>query len=185
MRCYYNKFVHGIHFDKARYQQFLRGQELSEYDIRHLNIHLITDFTCSHFKGNVHLEEGGAYFQRDKEYVEKMNETTLGLYRPYDPSTSDYAAIFLRPEKYKTPVHQMDPIFLNCTLLHETRHHMQHCLELPCRKSIHAPVESELPNERNQPWEIDAEQFASEYAGWVSFFLPISHPLKRSDLQNL
>jgi hypothetical protein len=149
------------------------------------NIHLITDFTRLHFKGNVNLEEGGAYFQRDKEYVEKMNEIALGLYRPYDPPTSEHAAIFLRPEKYKTPVHLMDPIFLNRTLLHETRHHMQHCLELPCRKPVHAPVESELPNERNQPWEIDAEKFASAYVNQVSFFLPVSRPLKRSDLQNL
>jgi hypothetical protein len=183
VRCYYTKFAHDIQFDEMLYQQFLKEQGLREHDIEHLTIHFITDFTSSHFKGNVHLEEGGAYFQRDEEYVEKMNETTLGLYQPYDPPTSDYAAIFLRPEKYKTPVHLLDPIFLNHPLLHETRHHIQHCLEFPCRKPVHAPVESELPNERNQPWERDAEQFASAYAGQVFFILPVSHPPKRSDLK--
>jgi hypothetical protein len=35
MRCYSNKFVHDIHFDKIRYQKFLRDQGLSEYDIKH------------------------------------------------------------------------------------------------------------------------------------------------------
>src|SRR5258708_40352960 len=78
MRCYYTKFVQDIHFDKTRYQQFLRKQGLREHDIKHLNIRLITDFTCSHFKGNVDLEEGGAYFHRCREYVEKENLTTLG-----------------------------------------------------------------------------------------------------------
>jgi hypothetical protein len=176
MRCYSNKFVHDIQFDKTRYQQFLREQGLSEHDIKHLNIRLITDFTCSHFRGNVDLEEGGAYFRRCREYVEKENKTTLAFYRPYDPP-SEYAAIFLRPAKCHTPAH------LNHTFLHETRHHIQHCLKLPCKRPVDAPVESEVPNERNQPWEIDAEQFARAYANRVSFFLPVSRPLKRSDLQ--
>ncbi len=57
MRCYYAKDYCDYQFDKAGYQQFLREQGLSEHDIKRLNIHLITDFTCSHFRGNVDLEE--------------------------------------------------------------------------------------------------------------------------------
>ncbi len=181
MRCYYNKFVHDIHFDKAGYQQFLREQGLSEHDIKHLNILFITDFTHSHFRGSPTFADGGSFFQRDREYVEKMNEVALGLYRPYYPSCA-YAAIFLRPERYKTPVY-LNQIFLNETLLHETRHHIQQCLALPCCKPVDAPVEGESPNERNQPWEIDAEQFTSAYVNRVSFFLLVSRPLTRSDLR--
>ena len=186
MRCYYNKFVHDIHFDKVRYQQFLREQGLREYDITHLNIFFITDFTLAHFRGSPTFAADGTYFQRNKEYVEKRNkQESLGLYRPYYPSRP-YAAIFLRPEQRKTSVRHLDPIFLNETLLHETRHHMQHCLDLPCNTSVDdVPVGDDLPNERNQPWEIDAEQFASAYAGQVFFILPVSHPPKRSDLQDL
>src|SRR5215471_10767464 len=91
-------------FEKARYQQFLREQGLCEYDSKHLNIHFITNYTCSHFKGSVDLEEGGAYFQRCREYVEKHNKTTPAFYRPYDPP-SKFAAIFLRPGKCHTPAH--------------------------------------------------------------------------------
>ena len=102
--------------------------------------------------------------------------------RPYYPSRA-YAAIFLRPERYKTPVHH-NQFFLNETLLHVTGHHIQYCLDLPCSKPVDdAPVDDEMPNERNQPWEIDAEQFASAHVNRVSFFLPVSRPLKRSDLQ--
>jgi hypothetical protein len=35
MRCYYTKFIHNIHFDQRRYQQFLREQGLREHDIKH------------------------------------------------------------------------------------------------------------------------------------------------------
>src|SRR6266849_3816718 len=185
MRCYSHTFVHysnklvrDVQFDKAQYQQFLRDQGLREHDITHLNIHLITDFTVLHFKGDVNLEEGGAYFQRDKEYVEEHNKTTDGLYRPYD-QPCEYAAIFLRPARYFTLWHW------NHTLLHETRHHIQHCLKLPCCSTVNAGVANEAHSARNQPWEIDAEQFASAYAGRISFFLPVSRPLKRSDLQIL
>jgi hypothetical protein len=183
MRCYYTKFVHDIHFDKARYQQFLKEQGLSEHDIKHLNILFITDFTLAHFRDSPVLAAGGAFCQRDREYVAKRNEMARGLYRPYSPSRA-YAAIFLRPEQYKTPVHLLNPIFLNVDLLHETRHHIQYCLDLPCSKPVDdALVDSEALNERNQPWEIDAEEFASRYANRVSFFLPVSRPLKRSDLR--
>jgi hypothetical protein len=105
-----------------------------------------------------------------------------GLYRPYYPSRA-YAAIFLRPERYKTPVRLLNPIFLNGDLLHETRHHIQYCLNLLCCKTADAPVDSDALNERNQPWEIDAEQFEFEHLNQVSFFLPVSRPLKRSDLR--
>src|SRR6266849_1545954 len=182
MRCYYTKFVQDIHFDKTRYQQFLREQGLREHDIKHLNILFITNFTLAHFRGSPALADGGAFFQSDREYVAKRNEMALGLYRPYYPSRA-YAAIFLRPEQYKTPVRH-NQLFLNVDLLHETRHHIQYCLDLPCCKPVDdAPVDSEALNERNQPWEIDAEEFASRYANRVSFFLPVSRPLKRSDLQ--
>jgi hypothetical protein len=181
MRCYSNKFVHDIHFDKTRYQQFLREQGLSEHAIKHLNILFITDFTHSHFRGSPTFTDGGAFFQRDREYVAKMNEWALGLYRPYYPSRA-YAAIFLRPKRYETPVY-LNQIFLNETLLHETRHHIQYCLNLPCSKPVDdAPVDGNALNERNRPWEIDAERFAAEYVNQVSFFLPVSRPLTRSDL---
>jgi hypothetical protein len=185
MRCYSHTFVHDIHFDKTRYQQFLREQGLREHDITHLNIHLITDFTRLHFKGGVDLEEGGAFYGRCKEYMEEQNKMTAGLYRPYDPPSSEYAAIFLRPEQYKAPVRLMDPIFLNHTFLHETRHHIQHCLKLPCCSTVNAGVANEAHSARNQPWEVDAEQFANEHVNQVSFFISVSRPLKRSDLQNL
>jgi hypothetical protein len=127
MRCYYNKFSRDIQFDKTRYQQFLTEQGLNERDITHLNICFITDFTHAHFMGSPAFAAGGAFFQRDREYIEKMNETALGLYRPY--------------------------------------------------------YSSRAYNERNQPWEIDAEEFARRYVNQACFFLPVSRPLKRSDLR--
>ncbi len=155
---------------------------MSEHDITHLNILFITDFTLAHFRGSPALADGGAFFQRDEEYVAKRNEMALGLYRPYYPSRA-YAAIFLRPERYQTPVRH-NQIFLNETLLHETRHHIQYCLDLPCSKPVDdAPVEDDALNERKQPWEIDAEDFTRKYVNQVSFFLPVSRPLKRGDLR--
>src|SRR5260370_29621324 len=88
MQCYYTKFVHDIHFDKTRYQQFLREQGLNEHDITHLNILFITDFTLAHFRGSPALAAGGAFFQRDREYVVKRNEMALGPYRPTGCATS-------------------------------------------------------------------------------------------------
>lgn len=186
MRCYYESAYRDIQFDKAAYQQFLREQGLREYDITHLNILFITDFTLVHFRGSPKLAPGGAFFQCDREYITKRNkQESLGLYRPYYPSRL-YAAIFLRPEQRKTPVRHLDPIFLNETLLHETRHHIQYCQKMECSKPVDdAPVDDDLPNERNQPWEIDAEDFTRKHLKQVSFFLPVSRPLKRSDLQNL
>lgn len=78
MRCYYTKFVHDIHFDKTRYQQFLREQGLSEHDITHLNILFITDFTLAHFTGSPTFSPDGTYFQHDREYVEKRNKEARG-----------------------------------------------------------------------------------------------------------
>jgi len=177
MRCYYTKFVHDIQFDKTEYQQFLREQGLSEHDIKRLNIHFITDFTLSDFEGSIDLAEGGAFFQRGKEYVEQENKTTLAFYRPYDPPDSEYAAIFLRPAKCHTPAH------LNHTFLHETRHHIQHCLKLSCCSAVAIRVENEAHRARSQPWEVDADQFATKYLNQVSPFLQtISRPLTRSDL---
>src|SRR5258706_16304843 len=129
MRYYYtfHSIQFDIHFDKTGYQQFLREQELSEHAIKRLNIHFINDFTLSRFKGCVDLAPGGAFFQRDKEYIEQENQATSAFYRPVDPPC-DYAAIFLRPEKCPTLAR------LNRTFLHETRHHIQHCLNSPyCR----------------------------------------------------
>ncbi|SRR6266436_7661358 len=176
MRCYYARAYCAYQFDKTGYQQFLREQGLSEHDIKHLNIRLITDFTCSHFRGHVDLEEGGTYFHRCREYVEKENKTTLAFYRPYDPP-SEYAAIFLRPAKCHTPAH------LNHTFLHETRHHIQHCLKLPCCSAVNPGIENEVHGAKNQPWEIDADQFARNYSNIYSFLLPVSRLLKRSDLR--
>jgi hypothetical protein len=179
MRCYYETAYCDIQFDKAGYQQFLRDQGLSEHDIKHLSICFITDFTCLHFKGSIDLEEGGAFYKRCREYVEEHNKTTGGLYRPHDPPSSEYAAIFLRPAKYLTPARW------NHTFLHETRHHIQHCLKLPCCSIVHAGVANEAHSAKNQPWEIDADQFAEKYVNQISFFLPVSRPLRRSDLRNL
>lgn len=163
-------------FDKARYQQFLREQELSEHHIKRLNIHLITDFTCSHFKGSVDLEEGGAYFHRCREYVEKENRTTLGFYRPYD-LPSKFAAIFLRPGKCHPAA------TLHQTFLHETRHHIQHCRKLSCCSAVNAGIEGEEHSSKKQPWEIDADDFANKYSNLPFFILPVSRPLRRSDLR--
>jgi hypothetical protein len=180
MRCYYtfHSIRFDIQFDKTRYQQFLREQELSEHDIKHLNIHLITDFTLSHFKGNNELIAGGAFFQRGREYVEQENKTTLGFYRPYDPPSA-YAAIFLRPGLCYTSDR------LNHTFLHETRHHIQHCLKLPCCSKVHDGVANEAFKSRNQPWEIDAEQFADQHIKQVSFLQIVPHRLQRRDLRYL
>ncbi len=177
MRCYYDPVSCDIQLDKTRYQQFLREQELSEYDISHLNIHFVPEFTCTHFKGCVDLAPGGAYFQRGREYVEQENKQTLAFYRPYDPPDCKYAAIFLRLARGYSLEH------LNSTFLHETRHHIQHCRNLPCCSAVSAGIENEAFRSRNQPWEIDAEGFARKHAYRVCFLLPVSHPLKRSDLQ--
>jgi hypothetical protein len=156
MRCYYVKAYCDIQFDKAGYQQFLREQGLSEHDIKRLNIHFITDFTCSYFKGNVDLERGGAFYKRCREYVEQENKTTLAFYRPYDPP-SEYAAIFLRPGRCRSLSH------LNQTFLHETRHHIQYCLKLPSCRVVNAGVANEAQSAKSQPWEIDADQFERDY----------------------
>jgi hypothetical protein len=166
MRCYCERVYRGIQFDKAGYQRFLREQGLSEHDIKRLNIHLITDFTCSHFKGCADLAPGGVFFGRCREYLEKENRATRAFYRPYDPPC-DYAAIFLRPKKCF--------IFadLNIALLHETRHHLQHCLKLPCCSTVNARVENEANGAENQPWEIDAVQFARDH-GDMAFLIRVA-----------
>ena len=182
MRCYYTKFIREIHFDRTRYQQFLREQGLNGHDIMHLNILFITDFTLSHLRGSPTLAEGGFFFQRDREYIAKLNKDVRGLYRPCSASRA-CATIFLRPQRYEAPVHQMDPIFLDEPLLHETRHHIQYCLKLPCSEKINEVLIGGDPiSKRNQPWEIDAEDFTRKHIGQVSFFLPVSRPLKRGDL---
>lgn len=174
MQCYVEKTFYNIQFDKVGYQQFLREQGLSEHDIKWLNIHLITNFTCRHFKGSTDLDEGGTFFQRCKEYVEQENRNTLAFYRPYNPPFR-YTAIFLRHPKY-SPLGR-----LNHTFLHETRHHIQHCLKLPCCSRVNVGLTNEAFTSRNQPWETDAEQFAIANANQVSFFT--YRPLRRSDLQ--
>jgi hypothetical protein len=177
--CTFRSFEYDIQFDRTGYQQFLREQELSEYDITHLNIHLITNFTLSHFKGNNDLAPGGAFFQRGREYIEQENKTTKGLYREYDPP-SKYAAIFLRPglcHIWDTSAH------LNHTFLHETRHHIQHCLKLSCcSRSPGNEVFASLAA-KDQPWEIDAEEFADKHFQSHTFLQLVPHHLQRSDLQ--
>lgn len=173
MRCYYT--FRNIQFDKMGYQQFLREQELSELDIKHLNIHFITDFTLSHFRGDNDLAPDGAFFQHGREYVEQENKTTLGLYRPVDPP-GKYAAIFLRPAAM-----YFSSARLNHSFLHETRHHIQHCLKLSCCSIFHDHVEAH--SARNQPWEIDAEQFADKYFRSHTFLQIVPHRLQRSDLR--
>lgn len=184
MRCYSERADSIIQFDKEEYQKFLKNQGLSEHDIKRLNILFITNFTLAHFTGSPTFAPEGTYFQRAKEYVTKMNEKALGLYRPSYPSRA-HAAIFLRPGRYKTPVHLINPIFLNEVLLHETRHHIQSCLNLSCKRPVDAAVNSNAPNERDQPWEIDAEDFAMRYVKQVSFLRIVSRPLQRSDLVDL
>jgi len=179
MQCYYtfHSIQFDIQFDKTGYQQFLREQGLSEHDIKHINILFITDFTCSHFRGCVDLAAGGAFFQHGKEYVEQENKKTLGLYRPVDPP-GEYAAIFLRPAAmyFSSPR-------LNHTFLHETRHHIQHCLKLPSCSTVHPRVANEAHSARNQPWEIDAEEFADKYFRFHTFLQIVPHHLQRSDLR--
>jgi len=166
MRCYYEKAYRGIQFVKAGYQQFLREQGLSEHDIKRLNIHLVTHFSCSHFKGCSDLAPNGAFFGRCREYAEQENRTTHAFYRPYDPP-SNYAAIFLRPKRATFMIAD-----LNIYLLHETRHHIQHCLKLPCCRAVNAGIENEAQSAENQPWEIDAVQFAREHSNMAFFTLP-------------
>lgn len=168
-----------LQIDRTGYQQFLREQRLNEHDIKFLNIHFVTDFTLSHFKGCAELAAGGAFFKRGREYVEQENKTTRAFYQPVHPN-SKYAAIFLRPAKCHTPAH------LNSVFLHETRHHIQHCRNLPCSKPLdYASVDGVMSNERNQPWEIDAEEFADKYSRSNTFLQMVPHRLKRSDLQFL
>jgi len=174
--CTFRSFEYDIQFDKAGYQQFLREQELSEYDITHLNVYLITDFTLSHFKGSKDLAPGGAFFQRGREYVEQENKKTKGLYREYDPPRK-YAAIFLRPglcHIWDTSAH------LNHTFLHETRHHIQHCLDLLCNRSS---PEYESLAWKDRPWEINADEFADKYVQSHTFLHVVPHRLTRSDIQ--
>jgi hypothetical protein len=173
MRCTYTKVSRDIHFDRARYQQFLREQGLCEHDINYLNIHFIHDFTLSQLRGSEELRAGGAFFQRGEEYVAKMNETASAFYRPVNPD-NQYAAIFFRPNKCLP--------LLNYTFLHETKHHIQHCLkESCCRCSPGNEMFASL-EWKDQPWEIDAEKFAEDRVNQVSFFLPVPRPWKRGKL---
>src|SRR6266699_187573 len=114
-------------------------------------------------------------FLRDQGLSEHDIKTTRAFYRPYDPPSSEYAAIFLRPAKCHTPAHW------NHTFLHETRHHIQHCLKLSCCSTVNAGVANEARSAKSQPWEIDADQFAMKY-GDLSFFVPpVSRRLKRNE----
>jgi hypothetical protein len=178
---YYSKSFHSIHFDiqfdKAGYQQFLREQRLSEHQIKYLNIHLINDFTLSHFKGNDALTASGAFFKRGREYIEKHSKTTPAFYRPMNPDNA-YAAIFLRPEKC-----HMSTDLINRTFLHETRHHIQHCQNLLCCRSSPGNEVFASLEWKDQPWEIDAEQFADKYFCSHTFLRMVPHRLQRSDLQ--
>ena len=89
MQCTYTNVSPDIHFDRARYQQFLREQGLNEHAIKYLNIHFITDFTLSHLRSSEELLAGGTFFQRGKEYVEQENRT-----RSY-PTNSRLMPLFL------------------------------------------------------------------------------------------
>jgi hypothetical protein len=176
MRCYntFHSIQFDVQFDQMGYQQFLREQGLSEHAIKHLNIHFINDFTLSHLRESVELVAGGTFFQRGKEYVEQENRTTPAFYRPVDPPC-DYAAIFLRPERCYTR--------LNRTFLHETRHHIQHCLNSPyCRSYPGNEVFASL-EWKDRPWEIDAEKFAEDHVNQVSFLQMVPHRMQRSDLR--
>lgn len=175
MRCYYT--FRNIQFDQMGYQQFLREQELSEFDIKHLNIHLITDFTLSHFRGDNDLAPGGAFFQRGREYVEQENKTTPGVYRPVDPP-GKYAAIFLRPAAMYFSFPR-----LNHAFLHETRHHIQHCLNSPYCRSYPGNEVFDSLEWKDRPWEIDAEEFAERYFRSHTFLQFVPHRLQRSDLR--
>lgn len=184
MRCFFEKAYRDIQFDMAAYQQFLRECEdckLSEYDIKHLNIRFITDFTRSHFTGCAALAPDGAFFQREREYVATMNEAAGGFYKPYDPPDK-FATIFVRSGHFHLPIQLMNPTFLNALLLHETRHHIQHCRSLPWKRPVDAIIDSHEPNERNYPWEKDAEDFAYRYGNRISFLTRVSHPPTRSEL---
>jgi hypothetical protein len=176
MRCTYTNVPHDVNFDRARYQQFLREQKLSERAIERLNIHFIPDFTLSHLRGSEELRAGGAFFRRSREYIANMNETAPAFYRPVNPD-NQYATIFLRPMKCHMATH-----LINRTFLHETRHHIQHCLNLPyCRSRPENAMFASL-EWKDQPWEKDAENFARDYVNQVCFFLPVPRPWKRSDL---
>lgn len=178
MRCYYTflGIDFDIEFDKTGYQQFLREQKLSEQDIKYLNIHFIRDFTLSHLRGSEELCAGGAFFQRGREYAEKMNKTASAFYRPVNPD-NQYAAIFFRPNKCLPR--------LNHTFLHETKHHIQHCLkESRCRSHPGNEMFASL-EWKDQPWEIDAEEFAEKYFHSHAFLQKVPHRLQRSDLRYL
>lgn len=160
---YYRKSFHSIEFDRAGYQQFLREQKLSEHQIKYLDIHLITDFTLSHFRGSEELLAGGPFFRRGEEYIEQENSITRGFYRPVNPDNT-YAAIFLRPKKC-----HMDADLINRTFLHETGHHIQHCRNLLCCRSspgneVFASLERKV-----QLREIDADQFADKHFRFHTF----------------
>jgi hypothetical protein len=180
VQCYYRGPFRNIQFEKTSYQQFLRKQGLTEHAIRYLNIHFITDFTLSDFEGCIDLAERGAFFKHGREYVEQENETTIGFYRPVD-SPRKYAAIFLRPARCYTLA------CLNETFLHETRHHIQHCLKSECCSAVVPGVANEAHSAPTQPWEIDAHLFAKAYGSQVSFLSSILQrsnlppPMKRSD----
>jgi hypothetical protein len=175
MRCTYTNVPRDVNFDRIRYQQFLREQGLSERDIKRLNIHFINDFTLSHFKGSEELLADGAFFQRGREYVEEQNKTARAFYRPVNPDNM-YAAIFLRPEKCPTLY------FLHHTLLHETRHHIQHCQNLSCCRTSPGNEGLASLEWKDRPSEKDAEKFADDHVNQVSFFLSVPRPWKRSDL---
>lgn len=179
MRCYdksFHSIQFDIQFDKMGYQRFLREQGLSEHQIKYLSIHFVTDFTLSHFRGSEELAAGGTFFQRDREYVEEQNKTTPAFYRPVNPDNT-YAAIFLRPGICHSSAH------LNHTFLHETRHHIQHCLNLACCRSSPGNEVFASLEWKDQPWESDAEHFAYQYSRSHTFLRMVPHHLQRSDLQ--
>src|SRR6266480_1638167 len=173
MQCYslFHNIRFDIHFDRAEYQQFLREQELSEHDITYLDIHLIDDFTLSHFLGDDDLAPGGAFSQRGEEYVEQKNMENQGLYRSVD-SHHPHAAIFVRPHRCCTSAR------LNHVFLHETRHHIQQCQNMSWGE---VPAWLEW---KDRPWEIDAEKFAYKFAQSHTFLHMVDHTLQRSDLSN-
>lgn len=141
---------------------------MSEQDIRRLDIHFVTKFTWLHlvsraFVRMLNESDRAALQEKCRVYEEEYNNTAAAFYRPRPTLiTHPGAAILLSPRQSLTMRH------LNRTFLHETRHHIQDCLGLPCAQRS---PETESLEWEYLPWEIDAIQFADQYCQQVSFFL--------------
>lgn len=132
MRLYRKKIFQDIQFDTSGYCQFLKEQGLTQEHIKALTIHL-TEY------------QANDPYTEDIPEGETVGGSFLDTRKLLEYQGSLGPRILLHPEQHKTK-HS-----LNDTLLEETRHYIQECLNLF--------PSSNWGEYEDRPEEIDAKEF--------------------------